>query len=94
MDIVKTPHKNTSETPILYKDFKTFYTQYDIRRGKNFRKTFAGPIADWFDSIETETPSAKSILNKEFVTKIYEPGGDPADYTTYAGGDDEHEKVT
>lgn len=92
LDIVKTPHKNTSQTEVLYKDFKTFYTQYDIRRGKNFRKTFEGPIADWFDSIEAETPSAKSILNKEFVTKIYEPGGDPASYTEYGGGDDAHEK--
>ena len=32
-------------------DFKAFYTQYDERRGKDFRKTFDPIIVDWYDSL-------------------------------------------
>ena len=32
-------------------DFKSFYTQYDIRRNKNFNETFP-EISDWYNSIE------------------------------------------
>ena len=41
LDNVKTPHQQTAETPKLYNDFKQFFNQYDIRRGKNFRETFS-----------------------------------------------------
>ena len=34
-------------------DFKSFYTQYDKRRNKDFRKTFDPIIVDWYDSIKT-----------------------------------------
>lgn len=52
LDVVKTPHRNTSETPKLYNDFRTFYEQYDVRRGKNFRETFPKLFVDFIDSIE------------------------------------------
>lgn len=52
LDTVKTPHRNTSELPKLYNDFKQFYTQYDQRRGKNFRDTFPKELVDFMDSIE------------------------------------------
>jgi hypothetical protein len=32
-------------------DFKSFYTQYDERRGKDFRATFDPIIVDWYDRI-------------------------------------------
>jgi len=53
LDIVKTPHQQTAETEKLYNDFKQFYHQYDIRRGKNFRETFPQDFVDFFDSIKT-----------------------------------------
>jgi hypothetical protein len=33
-------------------DFYWFYKQYDHRRGKNFVKTFAGPLAEWYQELE------------------------------------------
>ena len=57
LDIVKTPHKNTAETPKLYNDFKAFFSQFDVRRVHNFRETFKGPIADWYETLEAEAPS-------------------------------------
>jgi organic radical activating enzyme len=35
-------------------DFKSFYTQYDERRGKDFRATFDPIIVDWYDSLTLE----------------------------------------
>jgi hypothetical protein len=35
-------------------DFKSFYTQYDKRRGKDFRATFDPIIVDWYDSLVVE----------------------------------------
>ena len=36
-----------------FHDFKSFYVQYDKRRGKDFKKTFP-MLADWYDSIEVD----------------------------------------
>ena len=93
LDIVKTPHKNTAETPKLYNDFKAFFEQYDVRRGKDFRETFKGPIADWYDTLKADVPSREQILNKELVFHTSDRAGDPATTEDYAGGDDEHEQV-
>jgi hypothetical protein len=35
-------------------DFKSFYTQYDERRGKDFRATFDSIIVDWYDNLVVE----------------------------------------
>ena len=50
LDVVITPHANAMEQPILQRDFKNFFTQYDQRRGKNFTKTFPA-LADWYNEI-------------------------------------------
>jgi len=45
LDIVKTPHSETSfDRNKLTNDFKQFYQQYDQRRGKDFSKTFPNII--------------------------------------------------
>ena len=64
LDIVKTPHQMTAETPKLYNDFKQFYYQYDIRRGKSFRDTFPQDFIDFYDSIDTSLiiPTVTQIL--------------------------------
>jgi organic radical activating enzyme len=94
LDIVKTPHKNTAETPKLYNDFKAFFAQYDVRRNKDFATTFPGPLADWFASIEADVPSKQDILSgakTSFVIDI--DVDDPATTKEYDGGDDTHEKT-
>ena len=37
---VETPHEGASSIELLEKDFKQFYEQYDVRRNKDFLKTF------------------------------------------------------
>lgn len=50
LDIVKTPHSGAFDLQTLQKDFKSFYQQYDQRRGKNFTETFPS-LKDWYESL-------------------------------------------
>ena len=50
LDVVKSPHKDAAERDKLEKDFKSFYVQYDQRRGKNFVEAFPA-LAEWYNSI-------------------------------------------
>ena len=60
LDVVKKGHIHTeAELEKHYHDFKSFYTQYDKRRGKDFRKTFP-EIVEWYDSIEIDKTIPKS----------------------------------
>ena len=93
LDIVKTPHKNTAETPKLYNDFKTFFSQYDIRREKDFISTFPGPLAEWFKSLEADVPSESDIKSKTISLVSLDRTGDPANTDAYGSGDDDHETV-
>jgi hypothetical protein len=47
-----TPHTGASDIDALQKDFKRFYSQYDVRRDKDFGKTFPS-LKDWYDGIST-----------------------------------------
>jgi organic radical activating enzyme len=47
---IDTPHEDGSNRSVLEKDFKSFYSQYDTRRGKNFTKTFP-ELKEWYDSL-------------------------------------------
>ena len=51
LDVVKTPHSEAFETPKLHNDFVKFYTQYDIRRNKNFNKAFPS-MKEWFNELQ------------------------------------------
>ena len=72
LDIVKTPHQQTAETDKLYNDFKQFYTQYDVRRGKNFRETFPQRFVEFFDSIKTMEviPTVQQIVEQDLPAPI------------------------
>lgn len=70
LDVIKTPHRNTADQPKLYNDFRCFYEQYDMRRGKNFRQTFPQDFVNFIDSCQ--------IIQDDAVKQ-----GDPA--TTEAG---------
>jgi organic radical activating enzyme len=51
LDVVKTPHSEAFELPKLHNDFKQFFSQYDVRRNKNFAATFP-LLADWYNDIQ------------------------------------------
>jgi len=50
VDVVQKPHEEAMSQTILQRDFKNFYSQYDIRRGKDFCKTFPD-LADWYQGL-------------------------------------------
>jgi len=52
LDVVKTPHKDAAEQPKLHNDFRRFFEQYDVRRGKNFYNTFSFEMGKFMKSIE------------------------------------------
>ena len=81
LDVVKTPHANTSEQDKLWNDFKNFYLQYDVRRGKDFRATWPKEYVEWLDSIDVAVPTAEEInanAYRDEVNGIAELKGDPA----------------
>jgi pyruvate-formate lyase-activating enzyme len=47
---VEEGHNYTSSIETRQRDFKSFFMQYDKRRGKNFVETFP-MLADWYDSL-------------------------------------------
>ena len=52
IEVVEKGHIATeNEMDKHFHDFKSFYMQYDIRRNKNFIKTFP-QLRDWYDSIQ------------------------------------------
>ena len=50
LDRVDTPHSDAFDMPKLHNDFKQFYTQYDLRRGKNFTATFP-LLTEWYNTL-------------------------------------------
>lgn len=68
LDVVKTPHRYTSESDVLYKDFRSFFEQYDRRRNKDFRKTFP-KFVEWYDSIPYTTNQKINLVNFNPVEK-------------------------
>ena len=90
LDIVKTPHQMTAETPKLYNDFKQFYHQYDIRRGKNFRETFGQDFIDFYDSIETSLviPTITQVIENSDELEVldkYQSGAELDDFKKGGG---------
>ena len=78
LDIIKTPHSHTAEESKLWNDFKNFYLQYDVRRGKDFKKTFP-EFAHFIDNIDVAVPTNDEILTNQYVdSKICSRSGDPA----------------
>lgn len=50
LDVVKTPHSEAFDLPLLRSDFKKFYQQYDRRRKKDFVATFPA-LKTWYDTL-------------------------------------------
>lgn len=54
LDVVEKGHNTTeNDKELLFHDFKSFYEQYDIRRNKDFRKTFP-ELREWYNTIEVD----------------------------------------
>jgi organic radical activating enzyme len=54
IEVVDQGHVNTeNEKELHFHDFKSFYEQYDKRRGKNFTETFP-ELKEWYDSLEVD----------------------------------------
>jgi organic radical activating enzyme len=66
LDVIKTPHKNVKDPEQNKRDFKQFYSQYDIRRAKNFRETFPQEFVEWYDSIDTEVPTSAEVITGNY----------------------------
>jgi hypothetical protein len=65
---VTTELDNTSQ----YHDFKSFYQQYDERRGKNFVETFP-ELKEWYESIEVDQTIPDVNMTDGRITH-FEPG--------------------
>ena len=61
---VDAPHRRTSNTTTLWRDFKTFYQQYDVRRNKSL-SVFPKILTDWVDSIPDTDASIMELAEKE-----------------------------
>jgi hypothetical protein len=70
LETVDAPHRRTSDKMTLWRDFKTFFKQYDERRGKSL-SVFPEILTDWVDSIpDTKTVPVKLVDGDS--TKQYE----------------------
>lgn len=61
---VDAPHRRTSNPITLWRDFKTFYKQYDNRRGKTI-SVFPKILTDWVDSIPDTDTAIQELAYKE-----------------------------
>ena len=61
---VDAPHRRTSNPVTLWRDFKTFYAQYDKRRGKDIN-VFPAILTDWINSIPNTDIEIQELAEKE-----------------------------
>jgi len=61
---VDAPHRRTSNPVTLWRDFKTFYAQYDLRRHRSL-DVFPKILTDWVDSIPNTDSSIMELAEKE-----------------------------
>jgi organic radical activating enzyme len=83
IEVVQKGHNYTEDDKsLLLHDFKSFYKQYDFRRGKDFKMTFP-ELAEWYDTlvVDQDIPSVEmkdgSITHFEKGVYIPPPGSIP-----------------
>lgn len=57
----------TDDKSLLFHDFKSFFTQYDQRRGKSIVETFPR-LAEWYNNIELQKVFEIKQLNQDGIT--------------------------
>lgn len=77
IEVVEQGHVKTEESKDLhFHDFKSFYEQYDVRRGKNFTETFP-ELKEWYDAIEVDSTIEDVAVTSGTITHFeveeYEP---------------------
>ena len=82
IEVVNRGHNTTEmDMEMQFHDFKSFYTQYDIRRNKNFQETFP-EIADWYDSLVVDQSIEDRKVTDGRITH-YEAGVYESDVDNY-----------
>ena len=82
IEVVNRGHNTTElDMEMQFHDFKSFYTQYDIRRNKNFQETFP-EIADWYDSLVVDQSIPDRNVTDGRITH-YEAGVYESDVNNY-----------
>jgi organic radical activating enzyme len=82
IEVVNRGHNTTElDMEIQFHDFKSFYSQYDIRRNKNFQATFP-EIADWYDSLVVDQTIPDRKVTDGRITH-YESGVYESDVDNY-----------
>jgi hypothetical protein len=72
LDTTESPHRKASGAEILWKDMKSFYTQYNERRNKTL-DCFPNEFNEWFNSIEIEN---KQTILRSGDNTVYENDND------------------
>jgi organic radical activating enzyme len=73
IEVVKRGHNRTElDMDLQFHDFKSFYEQYDIRRNKDFRKTFP-ELVEWYDTLVVDQTILDVKINDGRLTH-YEGG--------------------
>ena len=82
IEVVNRGHNTTEmDMEMQFHDFKSFYTQYDVRRNKNFQETFP-EIADWYDSLVVDQSIEDRKVTDGRITH-YEAGIYESDVENY-----------
>lgn len=64
LETVDAPHRRVSGKQSLWRDFKTFYDQYDLRRNKKFDDIFPEILVDWKNKIpQTILPNPTGLVD-------------------------------
>ena len=62
IEVVEKGHiTTTDDKTLLFSDFKSFFTQYDKRRGKNLLETFP-QLTDWYNQIEIQKSAEVKLI--------------------------------
>ena len=69
--VVDAPHRRTSNKITLWRDFKSFYSQYDHRRGKTIQ-VFPQILLDWLNDIPKTKLDKIQVLVDGNSTKQYD----------------------
>jgi len=63
LETVDAPHRRTSDRITLWRDFKTFYSQYDVRRALSIN-VFPKILTDWYDQL----PVTNTTINTSLIS--------------------------
>lgn len=76
IEVVEVPHNRASSDQLkLWHDFKSFYSQYDLRKGKSFENTFPSVLVDWYNGIEVE--ELPKVMLQDIKENVFNTDLDP-----------------